>query len=298
MDINLTGHLLGMPFNLAGTTYQPIIYVLLGGVAGALIAGVAKLIGDWLNRKRDREDEKNRLLGRLKGQKSLVLQYYAFYFFSFIAREYLVCRSVIQSLYEIDYPDIYSIPEPQRNKNLMRIANEARRKSIEHEGYLKQEEETKKWKLELAKSNKDLLTIIGSLHNYYSDQSFNEYSKQIELEMDTYAQLEQTVMDKFNQISHKAENIAGMIPQKAYIEESKIDKTLETRWTSLPEPTRTAMLMPRIIKLQDDYYYKCVESTDEANKKLKEIHKCLSDNLDTKLNRLIDLFQKQKKEKS
>lgn len=81
MDIDLAGYLWGMPFNLSGNAYQPLKYIILGGIAGALVTGAVRLIADWLNRRRDREDERNKLLGQLKGQKILVLQYYAFYFF-------------------------------------------------------------------------------------------------------------------------------------------------------------------------------------------------------------------------
>lgn len=260
------------------------LYIGIGTIFGAVLTGILNIIRDGLNRKRDREDNKNKLIGELKGQKILTLQYYAFYFFSFISREYLSCRSGIQSAYEIDYKHIYSIPEPDRNKEIMRVANEARTKSIEYASYLKEEEELKKWKLELAKSNKHLFTIIGSLQNYYSgNSSFNELSKQIELAMDTYARLEQTVMDKFGSINQETQEIIGKIPKEALEEENKIAATSgKTQFD----------ILPRILKLQDDYYYKNVECSEASWKRLKKTHQSVSKNLEDKINALTDLPQK------
>lgn len=265
---------------------QSSLYIAIGAIAGAIITGGVSLIRDQLNRKRDRDDERNRLIGELKGQKILTLQYYAFYFFSFIAREYLICRSIIQATYAINYNDIYKFPESERNKEIMRIADKAREGSIEYKTFLKEEEEINKWKLELAKSIKRLMAIIGSLQNYYSAYpAFIELSKQIEIAMDNYAQLEQTILGEFNFINQDTQRIAGIIPKEAYEEEKRIiaANNLEAKMIDI---------LPGINKIKDEYYYKNIKIAERSEKILKEKRKSASKNLENKINSLIDLAQK------
>ena len=75
---------------------------------------------------------------------------------------------------------------------------------------------------------------------------------EIETAMDTYAQLEQTIIDKFNSINQEVQKIAGRIPQEAYEKESKIDATLDNRWATLGD-TGIDILLPSINKLQHSY---------------------------------------------
>ena len=126
------------------TGQQPWWYLAVGVVLGAILTGFLNLLGDWLNRKRDREDDKNKLIGDLKGQKGLILQYYAFYFFSFIDRGYLSCRSGIHAMHEIDYATIYSIPEDKRDREIMGKMDKAREDSIEYKSCSDCDDELKK----------------------------------------------------------------------------------------------------------------------------------------------------------
>ena len=133
MDINLTGHLWGMPLDLSGTAFQPLIYIILGGIAGALISGILKIIEDGLIRKWDREDNRNKLLGQFIGQNRLILQLYAFYFFSFISHEYLLFRSTIDGIHGINYDYILDkIDLIKWIKNKITITNTEKKISIEY----------------------------------------------------------------------------------------------------------------------------------------------------------------------
>jgi len=280
---------------------QPWWYLAVGAVGvvfGAILTGFLNLLGDWLNRKRDREDNKNKLIGELKGQKGLILQYYAFYFFSFINRGYLSCRSTIHAMHEIDYAHIYSIPEEKRNREIMRLMDKAREDSIEYKGCSDCDDELKNWKEELAKSNKRLWTVIGELQNYYLNNSIYDEldikSKDIETAMDTYAQLEQTIMDKFDSIIQEVQEITGRIPQEAYEEESKIDATLDNKWATLGE-RGIDILLPHINKLQHSNLLDYIKFTEAARDEVREERESVSKNLEDKIDALINLYQKKDK---
>ena len=293
MDLNQT---LNLVLQLQPTGQQQSSwYLAIGAIFGAALTGGLNILEDYWNRKRDRDDDRNKLIGQLKGQKGLTLQYYAFYFFSYISSEYLACLSTIEAIYAIDYRHIYSIPEGERNKEIMRIVNNAREESIEYKGCLKYNEELHKWKEELAKSNKKLLIIIASLQNYYSGNSafseFDKSSKQIEIAMDTYAQLEQTIKDEFNSITKDIIKKANQIPQDAYKEESKIDVTLKDRWATFGNK-KIEILLPRIIKLQHAHYLSNIELAEGAQNEVKKKRESASTNLNDKIETLINQYQK------
>ena len=299
MDVNLTG-LIATNTTLIQPWYNGPIIGAAGLIVGAAVAGGLTLLRDILNRREDRNDERNRLIGQLKGQKGLVLQYYAFYFFSFIDRGYLTCRSIIQAMYAIDYKPIYSLPESERNKEIMRIADDAREESIEYKVCLKRDEELNKWKEELAKGNKQLWTIIGSLQNYYfGNSTFDELdtlSKQIEKAMDDYGLLERTIMDEFNSINQNTQKIAGGIPREAYEEERKIDVTLDDRWATFGDRV-IENLLPSINKLQHSYYLSNIKLAEDTLNKIRNEHESVSKNLNDKIDALINQCQKRKNKK-
>lgn len=292
MDVNLTGTVAA---NTIQSGYSGYIIAAAGVIVGATITSGLTLLRDILNRKQDRNDLRNKLIGQLKGQKGLTPQYYAFYFYSFIEREYLMSRSVIQATYAIDYENIYSFPESDRNREIMRQADKAQEESIEYSYFQKEDAETKKWKEKLAKSNKELFTIIGSLQTYFiGDSLFDELdkaSKQVEEAMDNYAKLEGTTMLKFNSIRQKAQELAGSIPQEAYEEESKIDATLDSRWTTYLDAERIKILIPRIRTLQHKYFISNVNSAVDIENEIKEERKSASKDLDDKIEALIYLYE-------
>lgn len=242
-------------------------YVIYGAVIGALLTGILNIIRDWWNRRRDREDERNRLMGKLKGQKHLTLQYYAFYFFSFIDHEYLSTRSIIQGVHGIDYKQLLSdsIPADQRNKEIMKMADKARFESVEYKSYLNNRAKLNEYKLDLTKNIKDLLIIIGSLQNYYpKGPDFNDLSHQIEVAMDYYASLEKFIKDKFNPISQDALKKAGLIPKEV------IDKGIP------------------INHLQDDYFYDWIKKVDGFQEDVRKEREARSKNLEDKIDDLIN----------
>jgi len=117
MDVNLTGLVATNTTLMQPQPWYngPIIGVA-GLILGAFVAGGLTLLRDYLNRKEDRNDERNRLIGQLIGQKGLVLQYYAFYFFTLTQRTYKMSHAMIKAIHAIDYKYIYSFPESERNK--------------------------------------------------------------------------------------------------------------------------------------------------------------------------------------
>lgn len=176
----------------------------------------------------------------------------------------------------------------------MGFTNTARENTVEYRSYLKAEEELKKWKLELAKSNKNLLIIIGSIQNYFpQNKKLKELNKKIEVAMDAYAKLEQTVLNEFGAINQNAQKEAGGIPQEAYMRESEIDATLDLKWAALDEEGRIAILLPKISELQDNFFYKNVELAEGTSDKLKKDRISASEGLDHEIDCLIDEIQKQ-----
>jgi hypothetical protein len=274
MDINLTGQFLGMPFNLIGVANQSILYITLGAIAGALLTGLMNIFRDFLNERRNKTDKRIRLISQLIGQKSLTLQNYGFYFFSFIAHEHLNCRSSIQGIHGINYERIASIQVEARDKEAMGMANEARERSVEYKSALRNEERLHKSGLDLAKSNKQLLEIMGSLNNYYiNDNVLDELIKQIEDSMDEYAKLEMTIKNKFNDIGQNAAMIAGNILQEAKIKNIN--------------PNR----------IRDEHFYELINKIERAEKDLKNEREIKSKNLEEKIDALITHIQKHKTHK-
>jgi len=268
MDINLTGYLWGMPFNLSGTAYQSLIYIIIGGIAGALISGILKLLGDWLNRKMDRQDYKNRLIGQLIGQKHFILQLYAFYFYSFISHEYLMLRSTVEGIHGIDYDFILnSIPPGRQSNEAMKMANKARLESVEYKDIQEEAKNIEEIKLKLARGIKDLFIIIGSLQAHYLDDlKKNEFIKDIENAMDNYNKLELMILDKINRKQENILNIAGVIPSQA----------------------NARGLEPNVWR--DQYFYEWIKETDDLSKELKRERHIRSENLEGKINDLINYF--------
>ncbi len=264
MDINLTGTV-ATNTTLLQPGYNGYMIAAAGVIVGAAVTGGLTLIRDTINRKRDREDKKNRLIGQLVGHKSLILQYYAFYFYSFISHEYLLCRATIQGINGINYDQLASIPISERNKEIMKMANASREESVEYERYRENLEELNRWKWELTKSNSQLWIIIGSLRNYYPhDSIFTELSKQIEAAEDYYSRFEIVIKDKFNSLSNLALTEAGLIPAKA------------------------AENSVRPHDLQERLFYDLIKKTDAENQALrKERQDGRNDPLETKINTLI-----------
>lgn len=266
MDINLTGHLWGMPLDLSGTAYQPLIYIILGGIAGALISGILKIIEDGLIRKWDREDNRNKLLGQFIGQNRLILQLYAFYFFSFISHEYLLFRSTIDGIHGINYDYILeSIPREKWSEVAMEMANEAALKSIAYQGFLKEDKNLEEAKLRLARGIKDLFIIIGSLQAFYhSNTKIYEYIKSIETAMDDYNKLELAILHDFDMAKTDVLKRAGLIIGEA----------------------STRQISANIIR--DQYYYKWAIESDKLRNKLKQDRHERDEKLQSNINKLIE----------
>jgi hypothetical protein len=293
MDLNLTVTL-ATNTSLIQPVYSSAVIAAASVIIGAVITGGLTLIRDILNRIQDRNDNRNELIGSLKGQKDLILQYYAFYFFSFINRGYLSCRSTIHAMHEIDYKYIYSVPEEKRNREIMRMMDKSCENSIEYKGCSEDEAELKKWKEELAKSNKILWTTIGKLQNYYSNDSvFDELCTKIETDIENYAQLEKTIMNGFDSIIQEVQNITGRIPQEAYEKESRIDPTLNNRWASLGD-RKMDILLPRINNLQHDYLRAYIKKAEDIRDELREKRESVSDTLNDSIEVLIKEYKKQK----
>jgi|WetSurMetagenome_2_1015567.scaffolds.fasta_scaffold174212_1 hypothetical protein len=274
MDINLTGQFLGMPFSLTGAANQSVLYAILGAIAGALLTGLLNIVRDLLSERRNKTDKKNRLISQLIGQKSLTLQNYGFYFFSFIAHEYLNCRSTIQGIHGINYEKIASIPVEVRSKEAMEMANDAREGSVEYKSALRNEERLHKSGLDLAKSNKQLLEIIGSLRTYYiNDKTLGELIEQIEIAIDQYSRLEKTIKNEFNEIGQYVTKTAGNILQEAL--SSKINPN----------------------KIRDNHFYVWINKADEAERDVKDKREAESKNLEEKIDALIAHVRKQKTHK-
>ena len=296
MDINLTGTI-ATNTTLIQPGYNSAVIAAFGIIIGAVITGGLTLIRDVLKRIQDRNDNRNNLIGLLHGQKGLILQYYAFYFFSDIDRAYLSCRSTIHAMHEIDYAYIYSIPEEKRNREIMRMMDKAREDSIEYKGCSDCDNEIKKWKEELAKSNKLLWTTIGKLENYYPNCApFDELCEQIEIKMDSYARLELTIKEKFESIILKVQEVAGGIPQEAYKEDSKNDPTLDNRWATLGD-SGINILLPRINKLQHSYLFDYIKDAETARNEIRGERESVSEALEDAIDALIKEYQKRKNKK-
>lgn len=264
MDINLTGTI-ATNTTLLQPAYNGYIIAAAGVIIGAAVTGGLTLIRDHFNRKRDREDKRNKLIAYLVGHKRLILQYYAFYFFSFITNEYMLCRATIQGIHGIDYNQIASMQIGERNKEIMRIATVSRNESEEYKSYHKNLEELNKWKAELTKSNKQLWIIIGSLQNYYpKDELYASISNQIEEAEDYYHQFEKVIKYKFNSITISALTEAGLIPDKA------------VKLHAMPH------------ELQDKLFYDLIKKAESEDQVLrKEQQEKRSDPLEAKIKALI-----------
>jgi hypothetical protein len=269
MEVNLTGAV-ATNITLIQPWYNGPIIGAAGVIVGAAVAGGLTLIRDYWIRKDDRYAKKNRLIGQLIGHKSLILQYYGFYFFSYISNEYLLCRSTIQGYHGIDYDQIASVPNEEKSKETMRMANYAREESTENKSYHENVNELNKWKWELTKSNKQLWTIIGSLQSYYANDSiFDDLSMEIETAEDHYARFEKVVKDNFNLISNSAQKETELILSKADVSHKN----------------------PR--DLQDKLFYKLICQVDAEDGALKtERQEKRSDPLETKINALITYLRK------
>ena len=62
LDPNQT---LNLALQLQPSEQQPWWYLALGAILGAALTGGLNIFEDWLNRKRDREDNRNKLIGQL-----------------------------------------------------------------------------------------------------------------------------------------------------------------------------------------------------------------------------------------
>ena len=187
-----------------------------------------------------------------------------------------------------------------RNKEIMRFTEDELEKTIEYNSCLKLDEELNKWKEEVAKSNKELWTIIGSLQNYYlGTPTFDELSllsEQVEKAMDDYASLESYILDVVDSFDQSTQEKSLNVPQEAFIEKRKSDTTLDDIWATNKE-SAIEILLPRINELQHTHLLSNFQSSEDIRKKIREQHRIVNEDFNDRIDALIKQYKKTENKK-